>query len=64
MSIATEITRLINAKGAIKTSIINKGNISEQSVNEIKDVIGTGTITKSNSESSVDITIILGKDYK
>lgn len=59
-----KVSKVGKTNSTSKTSIINKGNISEQSVNEIKDVIGTGTITKSNSESSVDITIILGKDYK
>lgn len=59
-----KVSKVGKSNSTSKTSIINKGNISEQSVNEIKDVIGTGTITKSNSESSVDITIILGKDYK
>lgn len=59
-----KVSKVGKTNSTSKTSIINKGNIFEQSVNEIKDVIGTGTITKSNSESSVDITIILGKDYK
>ena len=59
-----KVSKVGKTNSTSKTSIINKGSISEQSINEIKETIGTGTITKSNSESSVDITIILGKDYK
>lgn len=59
-----KVSKVGKANSTTKTSIINKGSISDQSINEIKETIGTGTITKSNSESSVDITIILGKDYK
>lgn len=48
-----------------KTSIIKKGNISDDSVNSIKEIIGTGKITSSNSKTTTpNITIILGKDYK
>ena len=59
-----KVSKVGKTNSTSKTSIINKGSISEQSINEIKETIGTGTITKSNSESSVDITIILGNDYK
>ena len=59
-----KVSKVGKTNSTSKTSIINKGSISEQNINEIKETIGTGTITKSNSESSVDITIILGKDYK
>lgn len=59
-----KVSKVGKTNSTSKTSIINKGSISEQNINEIKETIGTGTITKSNNESSVDITIILGKDYK
>ena len=47
-----------------KTSIIKKGSTSDDTINSIKEIIGTGTVTSSSSKSSVNITIILGKDYK
>lgn len=58
------ISKVGNTNTTTKTSIINKGNISDETTSNIKEIIGTGTITKTNTESSVDITIILGKDYK
>lgn len=58
------ISKVGNTNSTTKTSIINKGNISDSTTSNIKEIIGTGTITKTNTESSVDITIILGKDYK
>ena len=48
-----------------KTSIIKKGKTSDEIINSIKEIIGTGIITSSNSNSSsTNVTIILGKDYK
>ena len=71
---ATTVTEKLKAKGykvskvrtansTSKTSIINKGNISETTLNNLKEILGTGAITTSSTESSVDITIILGQDY-
>ncbi len=48
-----------------KTTIINKKEIQESTMQDIKTTIGVGTISDSEVNSSkVDITIILGKDYK
>ena len=58
------VSKVGNTNSTSKTSIINKNKISDTTISSIKDLIGTGTITKTNTESSVDITIILGKDYK
>ena len=46
-----------------KTSIINKSNVPENITTSIKSLLEVGTISASTSESTVDITIILGKDY-
>lgn len=46
-----------------KTSIINKSKISDSIISYIKNLLEVGTISSSSSESTVDITIILGKDY-
>lgn len=58
------VSKVGNTNSTTKTSIINKGNISDSITSNIKEIIGTGTITKTNTESPVDITIILGQDYK
>ena len=57
------VSKVGNTNSTSKTSIINKGNISDATISSIKELLGTGTVTSSSSESSIDITIILGKDY-
>ena len=58
------VTRTGTTTTTSKTTIINKGNISDVNLKDIKEVLGTGTIEKSQSNSEkVDITIIIGKDY-
>ena len=48
-----------------KTTIVNKKAVSTDTTSDIKDVLGVGSISSSTSSSStVDITIVLGKDYK
>lgn len=48
-----------------KTSIIKKGNVTDDTISSIKETVGTGNITSSNSNSqSINITIIIGKDYE
>ena len=48
-----------------KTTIVNKTAVSSQVVSDIKDLLGIGTISSSTSSaSSVDLKIVLGKDYK
>ena len=47
-----------------KTTIINKKNADDTILENLKLILGTGEIEKSQSTSSkVDITIVLGKDY-
>ncbi len=48
------------------TTIINKKGVSDSLLNNIKQVIGKGNISSSETTTSnkVDVTIILGKDYK
>lgn len=48
-----------------KTTIINKKAIQTDLIDEIKNTLGVGSVSNSvSSNSTVDITIILGKDYK
>ena len=49
-----------------KTVIANKKDVSATTMNNIKEAIGTGTISSSagGSSSKVDVTIVIGKDYQ
>ena len=48
-----------------KTSIINKKDVEQEELNNLQSQLGVGVITNSKSSSSkVDVTIILGQDYK
>lgn len=59
-----KVTRTGSTNTTAKTTIINKKNIKETLLKNMKDVVGTGTIENSESSSSkVDVTIIIGKDY-
>ena len=46
------------------TTIINKAKLSEDDILNIKSTLGTGVISSSSLTSKVDVTIIIGKDYK
>ena len=46
------------------TTIINRTKVAEDVTSDIKSILGTGVISSSNKSSKVDITIIIGKDYK
>ena len=75
-STLTKVTNSLKEKGytvskvgktnsTSKTSIINKSKVSTNITNNIKEILGVGTITSTSSDSaSTDITIILGKDFK
>lgn len=59
-----KVTRTGSTSTISKTTITNKKNVKEALLKNIKDVMGTGTITTSESSSSkVDVTIIIGRDY-
>ena len=59
-----KVTRTGSTNTTAKTTIINKKDVRETILKNVKDVIGTGTIEASESVSSkVDVTIIIGKDY-
>lgn len=48
-----------------KTTIINKTDIDAKFTDNIKELLGVGNVSTSTvSSSNVDITIIIGKDYK
>ena len=48
-----------------KTTIVNKSGIETDTISDIKDVLGVGNISSSvSSSSTVDVKIVIGKDYK
>ena len=48
-----------------KTTIINKTDINSKYEKDIKSILGVGNVSASSvSSSKVDMTIIIGKDYK
>lgn len=72
----SEVKKALTAKGytisktstttsTSKTTIINKTNVDSKIEENIKEILGIGNIsTSSVSSSKVDVTIIIGKDYK
>lgn len=60
-----KISRTSTTTSTSKTTIINKTDVDEKYENNIKEILGVGNISSSSvSSSNVDITIIIGKDYK
>lgn len=46
-----------------KTIITNKKDVTDEKLKEIKATLGVGSISTNKSSSSVDVTIIIGKDF-
>lgn len=60
-----KVTKKGETNSTSKTTIINKKEIKDNYVTEIKNAVGMGITQNSQSTSSkVDLTIIIGKDYK
>lgn len=57
------VSKTGNTNSTAKTSIINKSGLSENVLSSIGHLLEVGDISSSASTSTVDITIILGKDY-
>lgn len=47
-----------------KTSIINRTNQSDEIISNIKQLLGTASTSTGSETSKVDVTIVIGKDYK
>ena len=61
------VSRTGTTTSTSKTVIANKKEVSTTAMNDIKEIVGTGTISDMSSggnSSKVDVTIIIGKDYK
>ncbi len=60
-----DVTKTAETTSTSKTTIINKTNVDTKFTDNIKEVLDTSNVaTSSVSSSNVDITIIIGKDYK
>ena len=57
------VSKAGNTNSTKKTSIINKSNVSQDILSSIQNLLEVGTTSNSSTESTVDITIILGKDF-
>ncbi len=62
-----KVLRTGSTNSTPKTTIVDKNNTKQTILDNIKDTLGIGTISSSGEtagSSKVDITIIIGKDYK
>jgi len=63
--IGYKVVKTTTTSTTSKTTIINKTDIDSKFTDNIKELLGVGNIsTSSVSSSDVDLTIIIGKDYK
>ena len=74
-TLLTKVTNKLKEEGYIvyktgttsntsKTTIVNKNNVEDSSISNIKEVLGKGIVSNSSiSSETVDVTIILGRDY-
>ena len=46
-----------------KTTITNRTNQDSTTTEEIKELMGAGTVSKGTNNSNVEITIVIGEDY-
>ena len=59
-----KVTRTGSTNATSKTTIIDKKDVSQSLLTNMKEILEVGTIQESSSSSSkVDVTIILGKNY-
>ena len=60
-----KVTKTTTTTDTSKTTLINKSDVDTKITDNIKEVLGVGTVSSSYvSSSNVDITIIIGKDYE
>ena len=60
-----KVTKTTSTNDTAKTTIINKSDIDAEFIDNIKSILGTENVSSNSvSSSDVEITIILGKDYK
>ena len=75
-TVLSKVTNKLEAKGynvyktgtndnvTSKTLIINRNSVSNEVTDDLKQILGVGTVQSMLGVNTVDITIIIGKDYK
>lgn len=74
-TILTKVTKLLKQKGynvyktgtttvTSKTTIVSKTDLEDKELSKIKDILGVGNISTSKMTGQVDVTIVIGRDYK
>lgn len=59
------MTKTTTTTSTSKTTLINKSDVDTKITDNVIDILGVGTVSSSSvSSSNVDLTIIIGKDYK
>lgn len=60
------VSRTGTTTATSKTIIANKNQVSDTTIKDIQQIIGTGTVSDSNTGTSnrVDVTVVIGKDYE
>lgn len=58
------IVKATKTNTTAKTIIMNRTNVSTELMDAIKKSVGTGTVTTGETDSDVDVIIIIGQDYK
>ena len=58
-----KVTQTGNTSSTTKTTIIDRCDMSENSLTKIKEILGTENITSGSSDVSEKVTIIIGTDY-
>lgn len=60
-----KVTKTTTTTSTSKTTLINKSDVDTKITDNVIDILGVGTVSSSSvSSSNVDLTIIIGKDYK
>ena len=60
-----KVTKTTTTTSTSKTTLINKSDVDIKITDNVIDILGVGTVSSSSvSSSNVDLTIIIGKDYK
>ena len=60
-----KVTKTTTTTSTSKTTLINKSDVDTKITDNVTDILGVGTVSSSSvSSSNVDLTIIIGKDYK
>ena len=59
-----DVKKTGNTTSISKTIITNKKNVADSDLNDIKEILGTGSISTSKSSTSlVDVSVVIGKDF-